>query len=1380
MASRRNMFLSMMQEKDAASAPPAAHAASNSAPVSPPTGSESGSARSLPAIRGAEPAPDVDPLGSSQPLGGAMADAAPSPASSPHAAPSAAWEDAAPRSPAAATGRAQPGMRYEIYDFSTAELRAELANCRRQPDAAGWRDWASWITDELDERVAGEDIFSAITNLADGSEFDDGDEDEGAGGHRAAGAGADGSAHAGRRSESVASSTTDSPTRRAKPERLQSDQRSGEAEERRRRAAELNRTSGGARRNAKKKKKSSSAPAWAAQQAEGAARPEENAGREQQAKAPRAAPAPARSPMRNAQPRSSKAQPRAARAQPFELPNVKLDMPPSGGARHQQEPAAQQAPPAEPAPPAPTQMELEQQQERAQQLDLAVVGNEPRQSSAAPLGVAVAGRANPGDMAAMLEKRSASLDKRMEDERQQVWLQQQAAEAEAARLALQQEQERERERELKRRQEEQEQAEAAHLARQLEEEKRRLAAQEKARLDAQRRKQEQIAAAEAETRRKEQLAADKASAAAAATAEADAEARRQREAKEVAELEVESKRRIEEARQIKAAMAAAKQRKEAKEAAAAAAAVAPVEVETNEAFEVRKSAVQLPAVAAEPSEQARQQREADDAAEVAQLEEESKRRMEEARQIKASMLAAKQRKETAAQVAAAKAKLAAKPQPDPEPEPEPEPELRSVFAHRSDDRSNVRRSTEQKFARPAHASAAVSQPLLEPEPEAEPEPEVSAEVKLEALRQRAADVKERREEIQARAVKRQDQARKSAELANPRAVSESPTRMSAGGGGAVANGRRSRNSKAVAELTLNSAGQMVKTSSAQDGSNAEAAGDGGVDLARQSVTRTQSNGDADGEADDTAGPLQPQPQQAGPKKSKPARARRSSAAVVPPRELSKSETLIAGHYPTLAQIFGAAHLDTTEPFNLPECVSSAQQAIEKWKSHLVEEGMEGLSQEKPERLCYCVQPKDHKKETDVYDIVTGSAGRLPEWTEIPWERRGNHSFNLLWSWSNPHKGKNGVDTSKLLVWQRVNRYPDSKPLTRKDSLKRNLQRYSALPGDLGAAFDCFPETFNLPSDYKDFLAEFNRVEEEEGEGAENIWIMKPVGSSRGRGIFLISDLNDVSYSEDMVVQRYIANPLLIDGFKFDLRLYVCVLSFQPLEAYIHKQGFARYSSAEYSCDKESLENNFIHLTNSSINNAKSTNAQSGSKQSLDDLWVVLDGKGIEREPIWQRICEVVLRSLFCVVEKMGHHPNCFELFGYDVLIDADLKCHLIEVNSSPALTRHNPLDHDIKGTVITDTIRLATPPTFNRSALSELLQKSGGGGGSESGSQSRAATHDLAHKLHGVLGDEYVESGSRLVDKAQPSEERLGGFEQLAPSKTYDSICRPFGRARPR
>jgi hypothetical protein len=269
---------------------------------------------------------------------------------------------------------------------------------------------------------------------------------------------------------------------------------------------------------------------------------------------------------------------------------------------------------------------------------------------------------------------------------------------------------------------------------------------------------------------------------------------------------------------------------------------------------------------------------------------------------------------------------------------------------------------------------------------------------------------------------------------------------------------------------------------------------------------------------------------------------------------------------------GAAHSHSNAPFDINACVSAVLGGLESWRTCTSDSNASDATGASSPRgaisnaqLCYCVQPKDHKKETDVYDIVTEvQRERLPDWHEIPWAKNGMHAFNLLWSWSNPHKGKGAVDVSKLLLWQRVNRFPNSRPLTRKDELKRNLSRYAKMPGNLGAAFDCFPETFNLPSDYKGWLAEYQRIqaveEDGEAESGNNIWIMKPVGSSRGRGIFLVSDLNDVSYSESMVVQRYITNPLLINGFKFDLRLYVCVLSFQPLRAYIHRRGFARFSS----------------------------------------------------------------------------------------------------------------------------------------------------------------------------------------------------------------------------
>lgn len=48
-----------------------------------------------------------------------------------------------------------------------------------------------------------------------------------------------------------------------------------------------------------------------------------------------------------------------------------------------------------------------------------------------------------------------------------------------------------------------------------------------------------------------------------------------------------------------------------------------------------------------------------------------------------------------------------------------------------------------------------------------------------------------------------------------------------------------------------------------------------------------------------------------------------------------------------------------------------------------------------------------------------------------------------------------------------------------------------------------------------------------------------------------------------VAQHYLRNPLLLDGFKWDLRLYVLVTSFQPLEAFIYREGFVRLSTAKF-------------------------------------------------------------------------------------------------------------------------------------------------------------------------------------------------------------------------
>ncbi|RLN61866.1 hypothetical protein BBJ29_004228 [Phytophthora kernoviae] len=330
----------------------------------------------------------------------------------------------------------------------------------------------------------------------------------------------------------------------------------------------------------------------------------------------------------------------------------------------------------------------------------------------------------------------------------------------------------------------------------------------------------------------------------------------------------------------------------------------------------------------------------------------------------------------------------------------------------------------------------------------------------------------------------------------------------------------------------------------------------------------------------------------------------------------------------------------------------------------------------------------------VLDVLQQQGGWLETDSELDWD--------LHWSdvgWVREH-----LDAfTPLQDHQRINHFQNHYELTRKDLLVKNLKRVKRQlerSGDPEAElYDFWTATFVLPHEYGMFVEEFKRT-------AGGRWIMKPVGKAQGRGIFLFEKLSDISEwkrdvtwkgdnalqaktADTYIVQKYVESPYLLGGKKFDLRLYVLVTNFSSLTFWIYRAGFARFSHARYSQSKDDMNNLFMHLTNASLQKiAEDYDERLGCKWPLHSLKMFLISKhGHEAvDRLFLAIESLITRSLLAVQPTIIQDRHCFELYGYDVLIDSALKPWLIEVNASPSLTGDTDDDYSLKANLVQHTL----------------------------------------------------------------------------------------------
>ncbi|XP_054544909.1 tubulin polyglutamylase TTLL6 isoform X2 [Talpa occidentalis] len=262
----------------------------------------------------------------------------------------------------------------------------------------------------------------------------------------------------------------------------------------------------------------------------------------------------------------------------------------------------------------------------------------------------------------------------------------------------------------------------------------------------------------------------------------------------------------------------------------------------------------------------------------------------------------------------------------------------------------------------------------------------------------------------------------------------------------------------------------------------------------------------------------------------------------------------------------------------------------------------------------------------------------------------------------------------------------------------------------------------------------------------------------------------------MICQLYISKPFIIDGFKFDLRIYVLMTSCDPLRIFVYNEGLARFATTSYShpCT-DNLDDICMHLTNYSINKHSSNfiqDAHTGSKRKLSTFNMFMQNHGYNVEQIWRDIEDVIIKTIISAhpIIKHNYHtcfPNhtlnsaCFEILGFDILLDHKLKPWLLEVNHSPSFSTDTWLDKEVKDSLLYDTLVLINLGSCDKKKVLEEERQRG---------RCLQQCRSRENRIEEVKGFQAVR-----VEKTEKYEkEHCGGFRLIYPSLISDKYQKFF------
>eukprot|EP01137_Pigoraptor_chileana_P035743 Opistho-2@30235 len=355
------------------------------------------------------------------------------------------------------------------------------------------------------------------------------------------------------------------------------------------------------------------------------------------------------------------------------------------------------------------------------------------------------------------------------------------------------------------------------------------------------------------------------------------------------------------------------------------------------------------------------------------------------------------------------------------------------------------------------------------------------------------------------------------------------------------------------------------------------------------------------------------------------------------------------------------------------------------------------------------------------------------------------------------------------------------------------------PRRLTPAFTPLP-CFFLPRDasrFESHAKDLHASQATEGRRDEQKWIVKPANGGGGSGIKVVDGLGGVlslcngirgnSNAKEIIAQPYVGTPLLIDGHKFDLRIYLVVMSVSPLRLYMYSEGLVRFASVAYDHNATDGGSKEQYLTNTSIN--KKVKAIDDLVWSFAHLRSHLADNGADPDVIFGRIhmhiamafvaSEPAFRARFKDIGDNYTCAECYHFLGVDVIINSDLQPSIIEMNGLADLSDNLPA---MKATLVAATLDIVFNGRHARFSPPDVLRELHGlGVGYHTDKEcTDGASTVYNHTAHG--GDAATDGGLvywQCVDDADiehivASRNELvhlprGGFTRIYPSHSVGS-----------